>query len=496
MDKRIRLVAVFSLLCFGVLFLQLNNLQVRQAGALQHSVHEPSTVTTSWNLPRGDIITSDGTVLAYSTKNTGGTGYVRHYTNGPLYADVTGYYDWVQQAVQFGIEDQYNSYLVQHESSVHNLGDLLTQTKGTDTVETTISAKVQAAAAAALAPYASGAVVAIDPTTGDVLAMYSKPGYDPNQLSSADGTAINKYYNQLVKSGSGLVWAPLNNGVTYNLTAPGSTFKVITTAAILDHDPSLALENVKYTAALKLPQTNLQLHNFAGEVCGGTLAVNLWKSCDTAYGQYGLQLGGTNLAAEADAFGMDKQPPIDLPSAEVSVSQFPAASTFPSNQPSLAYSAIGQENVADTVLQDALVAAGIANGGKIMAPHLMAHVLNDQGQVVASYKPSVWLNATSIATADQVRQLMLGVVTNGTAAGVFPPSLDVAAKTGTAEVGNNNCSSDWMIATGPAGAGQVPKVAVAAVLPYQPGLSCDGTGAQYAGPIVAKVLESAVGYAG
>jgi peptidoglycan glycosyltransferase len=231
-------------------------------------------------------------------------------------------------------------------------------------------------------------------------------------------------------------------------------------------------------------------------VCGGALAENLWQSCDTAYGEYGLQLGGNLLAKEADAFGFNKRPPIDLPATEVSPSTFPAASSFPSNQPSLAYSAIGQENVAETVLADALVASAVADGGSIMAPHLMAHVINDEGQVVATYEPHVWLHATSIATADQVRELMLGVAEHGTATGVFPSSLDVAAKTGTAEVGINDCSSDWMIATSPADGGQVPKIAVAVVLPYQPGLSCDGTGAEYAGPIAAKMVEAGTGYAG
>ncbi|HUY30377.1 MAG TPA: penicillin-binding transpeptidase domain-containing protein [Acidimicrobiales bacterium] len=493
MDRRVRVVAVVFILCFTVLFLQLNNLQVRKASALQHSPYAPSTVVSTWDLPRGDIVSSTGSVLAYSTKNPTGAGYVRHYVNGPLYADVTGYYDWAQQALQFGVEDQYNRYLVEHESSVHSISDLLTQTKGTDTVEVTISPKLQAVAKAALAPYTDGAVVAVDPTTGAILAMYSKPSYDPNKLSGADGKAIDKYYASLNPSSGS---SPLVNGATSTLTAPGSTFKIITTSAILDHAPALATKYVKPTGALKLPQTNLQLHNFAGEVCGGTLAVNLWVSCDTAYGYYGLQLGGHNLASEANAFGLNKRPPIDLPAAEVSASRFPSAASFAQNQPGLAYSAIGQENVAETVLQNALVAAAIANGGTIMAPHLMAHVFDSQGRVVATYKPHAWLHATSIATADQVRELMLGVAAHGTAAGLFPPSLNVAAKTGTAEVGNNNCSSNWLVATGPAGAGQVPKVAVAAIVPYQPNIACDGTGATVAGPVVAKVLDAAVGYAG
>jgi peptidoglycan glycosyltransferase len=493
MDKRIRLVAVFSLLCFGLLFLQLNNLQVRQASSLQHSSDNPSTTVSPWSQPRGDILASNGEILAYSTKSSGQFPYIRHYTNGTLFADITGNFDVVYQSDLYGIESEYNSYLVQHESSVHNLGDLLTQTNGTDSVETTISPHLQAVAAAALANYSAGAVVAIDPTTGAILAMYSKPSYDPNKLASGNASAVKSYYNSLnPQSGS----SPLINGATDTLTAPGSTFKVITTAAIYDHDPSIESEIVKVEGALTLPQTNQLLHNYGGEVCGGTLAQNLWASCDTAYGHYGLEIGGPSLAEEANAFGFNKVPPIDLPSNEVAKASFPAGSSFKQNQPGLAYSAIGQENVTETVLQDALVASAIADGGTIMTPHLMAHIFNQQGQVVSTYQPHKWIQATSIATADQVRSLMRGVAISGTAAGLFPANLNIAAKTGTAEVGAVGCSSNWLIATGPAGANQVPKIAVAALVPYQAGTTCDGTGAEYAGPVVAKVIDAAVGSAG
>jgi peptidoglycan glycosyltransferase len=204
-----------------------------------------------------------------------------------------------------------------------------------------------------------------------------------------------------------------------------------------------------------------------------------------------MDLGAQNLANEASAFGFNKVPPIDLPGAVAAY--FPPASTIADNKPATAYSAIGQENVQETPLEDALVAAAIADGGKIMAPHLLERVVSDIGQVVEQYQPHVWLNATSPSTANTVRSLMLGVATHGTAVGVFPSYLDVAAKTGTAETGISGCSADWMIATGPAGTGQTPKIAVAAVLPAQAGISCSETGAEAAGPIVEKVLAAAGG---
>jgi len=385
-------------------------------------------------------------------------------------------------------------YLVQHQSAAHGLSGLLTETTGTDTVEVTISTKLQAVAAAALAPYATGAVVAIDPTTGAILAMYSKPSYDPNKLSSANATAIDKYYASLDPSSGS---SPLVNRATDLLTAPGSTFKIVTTSAIFDHDPALALETVPVLTALTLPQSNQLLHNYANESCGGGLASNLAVSCDTAYGHYGLQLGGQNLAEEANAFGFDKRPPIDLPPAEVAASNFPPAGSFAQNQPGLAYSAIGQGNVRETALQDALVVSAIADGGRIMTPHVLGHVVGPDGQVIYTYQPHVWLRATSPSTAAAVRELMLGVTENpaGTAAGLpFPPGVQVAAKTGTSQNATNACLDDWLVATAPAGNRQVPKVAVAAVVNGTDlGVVCDGTGAAVAGPVVAKVLDAALG---
>jgi peptidoglycan glycosyltransferase len=345
--------------------------------------------------------------------------------------------------------------------------------------------------------------------------MVGKPTYDPNKLAVHDPKALLAYYNSLdPNSGTS---ALINFPVAHPIE-PGSTFKVITTSAIFDHDQKIETQVFPVRTSIKIPGTDLLFHNFGSEACGGALAEILAASCDTAYAKVGLELGARSLYAEATAFGLNAAPPIDLPQNEVATSCFPpvvndAATSSPcyptsyilanpsadipigqGNQPFVAYSSIGQGNVSETALQNALVAAGIANGGQIMAPHLMNAIVNDEGQVVASYRPHVWKVATSSATADAVRSLMLGVATHGTAAGVFPPSLDVAAKTGTAETGLVNCSSTWMIATAPAGPNDTPKIAVAAVIPAQAGIRCSETGAEVAGPVVAKVLEAALGH--
>jgi peptidoglycan glycosyltransferase len=486
MNRRIRLLAFVLAACFGLLFLQLNNLQVRQASQLQAKSAQLLPVVSTWyGSPRGEILSSDGAVLAYSSETAGGN-YVRHYPYGSLFADITGYFDAVQDAAPYGLEAEYNNYLVEHQSTTGGLSGVLAQAKGTDSVVVTLNLKLQQLAAAELDGFL-GAIVAINPQNGDILAMYSNPTYDPNKLSTLDAAANQAYYNSVANSRPNASWggALLNSATNYPI-APGSTFKVITTSAIYDQDPSLESINVPYASGIPIPDTNAILHNYADEVCGGTLAVILAKSCDTAYAKIGLDLGATKLYNEATSFGFDSVPPIDLPSGEVAASNFPAPATFIGNEPAVAYSAIGQEDVSETALQDALVASAIGDNGTIMKPHIMANIVSDVGQVVKTYAPSAWLQATSADTAGSVRSLMVGVSTFGTAAGVFDTlSVPVAAKTGTAETGTGDCSADWLIATAPAGPGQTPTAAVAAVLPYQSGLTCSDTGAVAAGPRVA-----------
>lgn len=520
MDKRIKVMLLVLVACFAMLFVQLNNLQIRQAPALDASQYQPLPPGTPNNpmaLPRGDIVSADGKVLASESPNanTNDTyGPFRKYPYGPLFAAVTGYYDVVDSNVT-GLEYEYNQYLVRHQTTAHNLHGILTEQAGTDTVATTILYSLQVAAAQALAPYSQGAVVAIDPRNGNVLAMYGKPTFNPNELASHNRKTVSSYFKSLnPNSGS----SALVNPATARTYQPGSTFKIVTTSAVFDHHPSIETQTFPQLTALKVPGTNLKLHNYGGERCGGGLAVALAVSCDTAYAKIGLELGASALSKEAAAFGFNRTPPIDLPANEVAMPCFPPLDSAPytnptcypksaiqsdptipigpSNQPFIAYSAIGQGNVAESALQDALITAAIANGGVIMAPHLMSAIVNNQGQIVTTYKPHQYLRATSQDTADAVRQLMVGVASSGTAAGLFPPSIHAAAKTGTAEQGTANCSSTWLVATAPAGPNDIPKIAVAAVVPVQSGLGCSETGAAIAGPIVAKVIDTYLASAG
>jgi peptidoglycan glycosyltransferase len=505
MDRRVRIFALFLIACFVLLFLQLANVQVRQSRALKASPFEVRGTGDVFAGDRGEILSSDGHVLAVSLPSKGPFPYQRVYPAGPLFADVTGYVNVVNANISTGLEAEYGNplgsspasqYLLVHQYPTRGLKGILASRRGTDSITTTISYRLQQVAQQALGGL-KGAVVALDPQNGDILAMYSNPTYNPNDLASHDPREVAKYYASLDPASPS---SPLANGVTYLAHPPGSTFKIVTSSAVFDHMPKLASATYPYLSSTGLPNTTQVLHNYADERCGGSLLEAFVVSCDTTYGLVGLELGPRYLSEEAQAFGFGQVPPIDLPPGEVSPSYFPKASSFSSHDPFLAYSAIGQGNVTETPLEDALIAGAIADKGTIMTPHLLSHVIDDEGNIVASYRPHPWLRATSPATAQAVLAFMRGVVAdpNGTGAGIgFPASLHVAAKTGTAQVGSNGvCTDNWFVASAPAGLGETPKVAVAAFVPYQPGVACASTGAQSAGPVVRSVLDAALGYGG
>ncbi len=468
-NRRIRRIGYVLLACFVLLFLQLNNLQVRQAPSLLDNPSNTPPGPDIWTLPRGDIYSADGLTLAYSTPTKDGYGELRVYppATASLFADLTGYASVVESS-NTGLEDEYDQYLAQHNSPASSLGQLLTQHQTTDDITITVSTALQQEAAAALGGQ-TGAVVAIDPQTGAVLAMYGNPTFNPNLFAVHDPSAVNKSYNALLSTG-GLI-----NYATAQAKAPGSTFKVVDSSAIYDHQPQLASHVFPVVHSIPLPDTAGQLlYNFAGEPCGGDLAEVFLRSCDTSFALVGQALGPQKLYDEASSFGFDSVPPLDLPGGEVAASNFPTPADLFGDVPGLMKSAIGQENVTATTLQMALVAAAIGDDGVVMAPHLLHQIVDDTGNVVETYKPHAWRRATSPATAQAVRTLMLGVTENpgGTAYGLFPSYLfpPVAAKTGTAQINGHGCGTyNWLIATAPAGPGQTPTVAVAAIVPIPPG---------------------------
>lgn len=483
MNRQIRGLGLAISLLFIALFVQLNYLQVIHTTKLAANPLNRATVVNSYTLPRGNILSADGVTLATSVPTNDQLKYLREYPTGSLFEEVTGYYSYIYGSD--GAEAYYNGVLTGKNTpfklptSINGLKKLLTNSNNTESITLTLLDKLQKIAQSGLAGR-DGSVVALDPKTGAILAMYSNPTFNPNGLTSHNPTAVQASYKAITAIPGG----PLDSPAYRQIFFPGSSFKIVTASAVYDHDPTLATTTLPTLTRLQLPDTTTQLHNFAGESCGGQILELFTVSCDTGFAKIGLDLGATNLYDEARAFGFDLTPPIDLPFAVKS--NFPAPSSFIGNLPTLAYSAIGQENVEASPLQMALVGAAIADGGQIMKPHILASITNSQNQVVSTYKPTKWLQATSQATAQQVTKLMVSVVSspNGTGTVAQIPGVQVAAKTGTAQTGTHH-TDDWFVAFAPA---NDPQIVVSVVLPNQGNLVSD-QGGTLAAPIAKSMIE-------
>ncbi|HVB90777.1 MAG TPA: penicillin-binding transpeptidase domain-containing protein [Acidimicrobiales bacterium] len=505
MGRRIRWLGLVMVCSFALVIVQLVNIQFRRAPALASSPFNPRVAELRFDNMRGVITASDGSVLAKSVKAPSGTyHYMRVYPQGPLFAGVTGFSDSFY-GTPGGIEYQYNQYLESHPQSPQNLSQLIFAKPPSepDNITLTLDPVLQKAAMTALTtlpPSANkdGAVVVLNPTTGAVLAMVSNPTFDPNVLASTDVATQQSAHYQYSLPDRPEGFKPLQPIATEERFPPGSTFKVVTSTAAYNLKPSLADYSFPPAVSISFPDSNKTLSNDGLSACGGPMIVMLPESCDPGYAELGVKLGAATMTKQAQLFGFSifgtpnqTVPNLDLPG--VVPSTFTELPT--SGQALLAYSSIGQENDTATALQNALVVAGIANGGVIMTPHLMEQIRDSQGNLVASYQPTPMLRTATQAAAASVDALMLGVATHGTAAGVgFPNSWNVAVKTGTAQVQaptGPEQTDDWMIGFMP-GKG-TPKVAIAVVVPYQ---SFSVTGAEVAGPIVKAVLQAYVNEAG
>ena len=491
MGRRIRWLGVIMVLCFGLVVVQLVNIQLVKAKQLSASPMNPRNAALADENARGDIYAADGTILAQSVPTPPGTtgykyDYVRKYPDGPLYAGITGYDSALYYGTS-GIEQEYDSYLSAHQQAPQTLSQLLFRENPpeiTDNVTLTVEPKLQEAAWQALTtlpPGANndGAVVVLDPKTGAVLAMVSNPTYDPNALVSPSLQAeLLAHYSYTQKDHEGFF--PLRPIATGEFFFPGSTMKVVTSTAVYNLKPSLANFDYKVQLCQTFSDSNKPLCNDDGP-CGGTMTVMLPASCDPGYAELGVQEGVSTLRQQAELFGYNSVPGIDLPGVIASTLQ-----TLPATAQALqGYASIGQDVVETTALQNAMVAEGMANGGVVMTPHLMSSITDSLGNQVTTYTPTAMPRSASAAAAQQVTSLMEGVATGGTAAGVFPTYLCAAVKTGTAQTGLG-VNHDWMIGFAPA---NDPQIAVAVVVPYQY-IGTDG--AQVAGPIVRAVMEAAL----
>ncbi len=489
MNRALRRISIAILVMFVLLLININYLQGFEAASLANEPGNSRAFYAAQNeYERGSILTIDGVTIAASRASSDPNDaikYQRYYTDGPVYAPVTGYDTLYSQT---GIEALENSLLSGSGSAltVRNFIDLLTgkPRKGA-TVTLTINSRAQIAAYDALAALGKpGAVVAIDPKTGAILAMASYPSYNPNVLTTHDGSQLNAADEALLKNPT----QPLLNRALQETSPPGSTFKIVTSSAFLTQNPNDTTQtSVASPTMLNLPQTTHVLINNDGEVCGNgsgqaPLITAFAQSCDTTFGQIGENLGPAALNAMAEKFGMNN-PNLTIPLG-VAASNY----AIPPSKALTAYSAIGQFSDTVTPLQEAMFAAAIANGGVLMRPYLVQQVTASDLSTVQTTTPSILSQPVSASVAGDVGQMMLAVVQNPDGTGYNFNSnaeggLVIAGKTGTAQNGVNNTGLNDAAFTCFAPFSN-PQIAVGVII--QGG----GYGATAAAPIAVQVIKA------
>ena len=481
MNRQIRRVAVVVLVAFLALLAAPLYWQVLAAPRLANDSRNTRVLIKEYSIERGPIVLADRTQVAESVRSRqrgDPLEFVRHYPQGERYGMVTGFYSLVYGRTL--AEQEFNSFLLGRapEQFGQNVTDLLTarETPG-GTLVLTLDRATQVAAEQALGG-SKGAVVALDPRTGAVLAMTTFPRYDPNQLSSHNPEAIRRNWERLVKDEDG----PLLNRAAGALYPPGSTFKVVTAAAALENGVTMS-EELPSPTVLDVPQTSADIRNFGGSSCGDgqlTLTEALEISCNTTFAGLGIRLGSQKLAAEAEKFGFNEPSPYELPAA---------TSVIPQRQdvPATAQSAIGQRDVRVSPLQMASVAATIANGGRRMAPFVGQEVVSDKGKVIKRFEGEDLGQAIPERVAGDLTDMMRQVVESGTGTAAQIPGLQVAGKTGTAQHAQGRPPHAWFIGFTSSGD---RAIAVAVVVEDGGSLGSEATGGHVAAPIARRVMEA------
>jgi len=487
MNRPIRVMAIGCLLMFLALLLNANYVQFIHADELNARTDNRRVLNDEYSRERGAILVAN-TPVAKSVPSRDSFEYLRTYPSPELYANITGYYSYLYGARD--IEQVENGILSGSDPQlfVDRVIDLVGSEPPTGgDVQLTIDPRAQRAAyegLTALAGNSTGAAVALDPETGAVLAMVSVPGYDPNRLASHDFDDVKQAWEKLNSNPA----QPLRDRSREEIYPPGSTFKLVTAAAALSrgYAPDTLVNG---SAALSFRGFSYQLRNSGGGSCGAdkiTLTQALAISCNVAFGDIGRELGEGTLRDQAEAFGFGDSNVIrDLPSA---ISQFTAPGADDLNEPETAQSGIGQFDVAASPLQMAMVAAGIANDGTVMRPYIVSEVRSPEVEVLEETTPEALHEAVPPDVAAELTQMMVAVVTDGTASSVAIPGVAVAAKTGTAQSSAQRKPYAWFVSFAPA---ERPAVAVAVFVQDATGVARDDvSGGGLAGPIAKAITEA------
>lgn len=482
MNGPLRRLAIVVAVLFSVLMVSDTWVQFVSSDSLNTRPGNARSLYKEYGRERGPILVA-GSAVAESVKVDDPYGYLRRYPGGELYSAITGFYSVVYGAT--GMESAAGDQLsgTADQLFYRRIGDLLTgnQPQGAS-VELTINPKLQQIAWDSLGDQ-RGAVVALNPKTGEVLAMVSKPAYDPDLLAGHDVRKVRTARSKLLDDPT----RPLDNrAIAGNLYPPGSVFKIITSAAALSDglSPQTQLDG---PSGYRLPGSSKVLANDFSGACGSggkvTLADALKISCNTAYASLGVQLGDEKLRAQAEKFGFGQDLRIPL---KVTPSSFPA--TVDDAQTAL--SAIGQYEDRVTPLQVAMVSAAIANKGVLMQPQLVRTIRNGANlEVIDRPQPKQLGEPISPQVAAELTEMMTGVVEGGTGRRAQIDGVTVAGKTGTAQNGEDRPPVAWFTAFAPA---EDPTIAIAVVVEDGGSLGDAASGGKVAAPIARDVMEAAV----
>jgi peptidoglycan glycosyltransferase len=478
-NRPIRRVALAMLVLIGLLIVNANYVQVFEGDKLRSDPGNTRVLLDEYERQRGTIVV-DGRSVAESVPTDDKLKYLRRYPGGATYAPVTGFYSLIYGAT--GIEQAENGFLSGSDNRLftRRLSALLTgrDPRGGNVV-LTLNARAQQAAVHALGDRA-GAVVAIDPATGAILAMASSPSFDPNPVSSHDPDKIRAAYNKLATDDAD----PLLNRAINDRYAPGSTFKVVVAAAALANGrtPQSLLDCPN---AYVLPGTRTALHNFGNESCSApkvTMQQALTQSYNTAFAKLGVDVGESAIRSTAAGFGIGTGDPLEVP-LRVSPSSL---GDIPDDA-ALAQSSIGQRDVALTPLQNAMIAAAVSNNGVLMTPYLVSDVEAPDLTVLDRTQPEQLSTPVSPQVSAQLTQMMRSVVQNGTGRSAQIPGIDVAGKTGTAENVPGQPPHAWFIGFAHAGGKQV---AVSVIIEHGGNSGSETTGGLAAAPVAKDVMQA------
>lgn len=480
MNAPVRKIAISVLVLFTLLILNVNVIQVLQADDLRSDPGNTRVLIDEYSRQRGSIVVA-GEPIASSAQVDDVLQYLRQYPQGPLYASVTGAYSLVYGPSQ--LERAENDVLAGSDDrlALRRLTDLLTgrDPKGGNVV-LSVNPAAQQAAYDALAGV-TGAAVALDPRTGAILAMVSTPSYDPNLLSSHDPQAIRNYSAEL---DAAPVEPRLNRAISDNYP-PGSVFKTIIAAAALS-DGLTPESIIPAPDVLDLPGSSATLQNFGGSTCSGSqeqsLIDALTISCNTAFAQLGVDLGEERVREMAAAFGVDGNGGLEIP-MPVAPSQIGDVES----DAALAQTSIGQRDVRLTPLQAAMIAGAVANDGQLMSPYLVSEIQGPDLSTIDETDPEVRSEPITPEVANDLTTMMQSVVDNGSGRAAQIDGVDVAGKTGTAEVADGVNPHTWFIGFAPA---EDPVVAVAVFVANGGSSDSEATGGEISAPIGRAMMQA------